>query len=124
MGLIDDVKALGGEYVSDLSDDVVNSLVSNAHLIAVGDGFKADVLLDGTPVLDMATKYMALHMMAVINSKSGQGITSEQVSVLKRTYADVSKAGWFDSSPWGQLYRHLYLLYGGGSSTRVAVIQH
>lgn len=123
MAIIDDVKALGGDLVADFSDETINSLVQNAHLIAVGDKFPADVKLDGVPVLDMATKYMALHL-AYTMGESGQGITMEKLDVLQVEYSDMTNVGWFNRSPWGLLYRHLYLLYGGGSSTRIAVIQH
>lgn len=117
------IKLLAPTLVSSLTDDTISALISNAHLIAVSDKFPDDVQMDGIPVIDLATRYMALHL-ASIQGKTGQGIISEKVDVLEKHYADTTNLSWFKSSPWGQLYRHLYLLYAGGNNPRIAVIQH
>lgn len=117
------IKQLAPKLVGSLTDDTINELISNAHLIAVSDKFPEDIQMDGISIVDLATRYMTLHL-ASIQGKTGQGVISEKVDVLEKHYADTTNLGWFKLSPWGQLYRHLYLLYAGGNNPRIAVIQH
>lgn len=127
--MLNAVKQLSPDLTSKLSDDALNGLLTNAYQIAMANGFpKLAKNNDGEIIKarDMATQYLALHLIT-INKAMGSGganVTSEQVSVLKRTYADVSKLKLFQRSPWGQLYLWLYNLYGNGSITRYGLVQH
>lgn len=124
---IDDLKATAPELLQDVTDQALETLISQANLIAISDDFPDQATTSQgkvIPVLEMATKYMTLHLATTINSEQGQGITSEKVDVLEVHYSDVSDKGWLTSSPWGKLYLWLYRKYGGGTSSRLAVIQH
>ncbi|RVU70166.1 DUF4054 domain-containing protein [Lactobacillus xujianguonis] len=127
--LVDKIKALSPELTANTTDETLLALLTQVQPIALADGFPEVAYNNaGVPIhaLDMATEYLALHLIA-LNQALGDGkgnVTSEQVAVLKRTYADVSKLKLWQRSPWGQLYLWLYNLYGNGSQTRYGVIQH
>lgn len=120
----DDLKLMAPDLTANLSDETANALIANAYQIALGDHFPRSKIIDGEklPVRDMATKYMALHLISA-QSKTGQGVISEKVDVLERHYADVTKLDWLNTSQWGQAYLRLYNMYGG-SGARYQVIQH
>lgn len=127
--LVSGVKQLSSDLTSNMSDDALKGLLSGAREIAVADGFPVVATNNaGEPVKarDMATKYLTLHLISINNAmgSSGTNVTSEQVSVLKKTYADVSKLKLYQRSPWGQQYMWLYNLYGNGGINRYMVVQH
>lgn len=121
----DDLRKLAPDLTAGLADETVEAIISNAYQIALGDHFPRSKIIDGEelPVREMATKYMALHLVSA-QGKAGQGVISEKVDVLERHYADVSKLDWLSSSQWGQAYLRLYNKYGGSSKGRYRVIQH
>ena len=127
--LLKAVKQLSPDLNSSISDDVLKGLLTNTREIATADGFPVDATNpEGEPVKprDMATEYLTLHLITINKAlgNDGNNVTSEQVSVLKRTYADVSKLDLYQRSPWGQLYLWLYNLYGNGGISRYMVVQH
>lgn len=121
----DDLKKLAPSLVSDIPEESITALISNAYLIALGDHFPKNVKIDSEdmPVRKMATEYMALHLIST-EGKSGQGIVSEKVGSLERHYSASVNADWLNASPWGQAYLRLYKQYGGSSKSRYAVVQH
>lgn len=127
--LLKAVKQLSPDLTSSISDDVLKGLLTNTREIATADGFPMNVTNpEGEPVKprDMATEYLTLHLITINKAlgNDGSNVTSEQVSVLKRTYADVSKLKLFQRSPWGQFYLWLYNLYGNGVVNRYSLVQH
>ena len=127
--LLKAVKQLSPDLTSSMSDDVLKGLLTNTREIATADGFPMNVTNpEGEPVKprDMATEYLTLHLITINKAlgNDGNNVTSEQVSVLKRTYADVSKLKLFQRSPWGQFYLWLYNLYGNGAVNRYSLVQH
>ena len=127
--MLDAVKQLSPDLTSSLKDDALNGVLKNANLIAIADGFPIKATTNSGEVIqvrDMATEYMALHLISMSKSSgsSGANITEEKVDVLERHYADTSKLKLFQRSPWGQLYLWLYNLYGNGGISRYAVVQH
>ncbi len=127
--LVNAVKKLSPDLTSKFSDDALKSLLEGAREIAIADGFPVVATSNAGELVrarDMATKYLTLHLIAMNNTigDSGTNVTSEQVSVLRRTYADVSKLDLYQRSPWGQLYLWLYNLYGNGGISRYMVVQH
>lgn len=127
--LLKAVKQLSPDLTSSISDDVLKGLLTNTREIATADGFPMNVTNpEGEPVKprDMATEYLTLHLITINKAlgNDGNNVTSEQVSVLKRTYADVSKLKLFQRSPWGQFYLWLYNLYGNGAVNRYSLVQH
>ena len=127
--LLKAVKQLSPDLTSSISDDVLKGLLTNTREIATADGFPVDATNpEGERVKprDMATEYLTLHLITINKAlgNDGNNVTSEQVSVLKRTYADVSKLDLYQRSPWGQLYLWLYNLYGNGGISRYMVVQH
>lgn len=121
----DDLKKLAPSLVSDIPEESITALISNAYLIALGDHFPKNVTIDDEvmPVRKMATEYMALHLVST-EGKSGQGIVSEKVGSLERHYSASVNTDWLNASPWGQAYLRLYKQYGGSSKSRYAVVQH
>lgn len=121
----DDLKKLAPSLVSDIPEESITALISNAYLIALGDHFPRNVTIDdeGMPVRQIATEYMALHLVST-EGKSGQGIVSEKVGSLERHYSASVNTDWLNASPWGQAYLRLYKQYGGSSKSRYAVMQH
>lgn len=127
--LLKAVKQLSPDLTSSISDDVLKGLLTNTREIATADGFPVDATNpEGERVKprDMATEYLTLHLITINKAlgNDGSNVTSEQVSVLKRTYADVSKLKLFQRSPWGQFYLWLYNLYGNGAVNRYSLVQH
>ena len=127
--LLKAVKQLSQDLTSSISDDVLKGLLPNTREIATADGFPVDATNpEGERVKprDMATEYLTLHLITINKAlgNDGNNVTSEQVSVLKRTYADVSKLKLFQRSPWGQFYLWLYNLYGNGAVNRYSLVQH
>lgn len=127
--LLKAVKQLSTDLTSSISDDVLKGLLTNTREIATADGFPVDATNpEGERVKprDMATEYLTLHLITINKAlgNDGNNVTSEQVSVLKRTYADVSKLKLFQRSPWGQFYLWLYNLYGNGAVNRYSLVQH
>lgn len=127
--LLKAVKQLSPDLTSSISDDVLKGLLTNTREIATADGFPVDATNpEGERVKprDMATEYLTLHLITINKAlgNDGNNVTSEQVSVLKRTYADVSKLKLFQRSPWGQFYLWLYNLYGNGTVNRYSLVQH
>ena len=127
--LLKAVKQLSPDLTSSISDDVLKGLLTNTREIATADGFPMNVTNpEGEPVKprDMATEYLTLHLITINKAlgNDGNNVTSEQVSVLKRTYADVSKLKLFQRAPWGQFYLWLYNLYGNGAVNRYSLVQH
>lgn len=127
--LLKAVKQLSPDLTSSISDDVLKGLLTNTREIATADGFPVDATNpEGERVKprDMATEYLTLHLITINKAlgNDGNNVTSEQVSVLKRTYADVSKLKLFQRSPWGQFYLWLYNLYGNGVVNRYSLVQH
>lgn len=127
--LLKAVKQLSPDLTSSISDDVLKGLLTNTREIATADGFPVDATNpEGERVKprDMATEYLTLHLITINKAlgNDGNNVTSEQVSVLKRTYADVSKLKLFQRSPWGQFYLWLYNLYGNGAVNRYSLVQH
>lgn len=127
--LLKAVKQLSPDLTSSISDDVLKGLLTNTREIATADGFPVDATNpEGERVKprDMATEYLTLHLITINKAlgNDGNNVTSEQVSVLKRTYADVSKLELFQRSPWGQFYLWLYNLYGNGAVNRYSLVQH
>ena len=127
--MLTSIKQLSPDLTSTMSDDALKGLAINAREIAMADGFPVTATNNAGETVkarDMATQYLVLHLITM-NKAMGTGganVTSEQVSVLKRTYADVSKLKLFQRSPWGQLYLWLYNLYGNGSISRYGLVQH
>lgn len=119
------VKAIDPDLTEDVPDDTIQALIDNAGLIALGDRFPKVVTVDDEtiPVRDMATRYMALHLLATSGS-TGKGVTVEKVAVLEKHYADTTNLDWLNRSAWGQAYLRLYRLYGGGMTPHYTVIQH
>lgn len=127
--MLTSIKQLSPDLTSTMSDDALKGLLTSTREIAMADGFPETAVNNQGETLkvrDMATKYLTLHLITVNKAlgTGGNNVTSEQVSVLKRTYADTSKLKLYQRSPWGQLYLWLYNLYGNGGVTRYAVIQH
>ena len=127
--MLTSIKQLSPDLTSNMSDDALNGLLTNAREIAMADGFPVTATNNAGEAVrarDMATEYLTLHIITLNNAMGtgGVNVTSEQVSVLKRTYADVSKLKLFQRSPWGQLYLWLYNLYGNGSISRYGIVQH
>lgn len=127
--LLKAVKQLSPDLTSSISDDVLKGLLTNTREIATADGFPVDATNpEGERIKprDMATEYLTLHLITINKAlgNDGNNVTSEQVSVLKRTYADVSKLKLFQRSPWGQFYLWLYNLYGNGVVNRYSLVQH
>lgn len=127
--LLKAVKQLSPDLTSSISDDVLKGLLTNTREIATADGFPVDATNpEGERIKprDMATEYLTLHLITINKAlgNDGNNVTSEQVSVLKRTYADVSKLKLFQRSPWGQFYLWLYNLYGNGAVNRYSLVQH
>lgn len=127
--LLKAVKQLSPDLTSSISDDALKGLLTNTREIATADGFPVDATNpEGERVKprDMATEYLTLHLITINKAlgNDGNNVTSEQVSVLKRTYADVSKLKLFQRSPWGQFYLWLYNLYGNGAVNRYSLVQH
>lgn len=123
---VDVVKTIDPKLTSNLSDDTIQALISNAGLIALGDHIPKIVEIDGeqVPIRDMATRYMTLHLIATSAGKAGQDITDEKVDVLERHYADTSSLDWLNKSPWGQAYLRLFQEYGDYGVTKYGVVQH
>lgn len=123
---VDVIKAIDPKLTSNLSDDTIQALISNAGLIALGDRIPKIVEIDGeqAPIRDMATRYMTLHLIATSTGKAGQGITEEKVDVLEKHYADTSSLDWLNKSPWGQAYLRLFQEYGDYGVTKYGVVQH
>ncbi|WP_281830298.1 DUF4054 domain-containing protein [Lactobacillus amylolyticus] len=123
---VDVVKAIDPKLTSELSDDTIQALISNAGLIALGDRIPKIVEIDGeqVPIRDMATRYMTLHLIATSTGKAGQGITEEKVDVLEKHYADTTSLDWLNKSPWGQAYLRLFQEYGDYGVTKYGVVQH
>lgn len=121
---IDELKKLAPSLIANTKDDTLTALIDNAYQIALSDHFPKSKIIDGEelPVRNMATTYMALHLLSV-QGKAGQGIVSEKVDVLERHYTDITKLDWLNASTWGQAYLRLYQTYGG-SDPRYVVIQH
>lgn len=127
--LLKAVKQLSPDLTSSISDDALKGLLTNTREIATADGFPVDATNpEGERIKprDMATEYLTLHLITINKAlgNDGNNVTSEQVSVLKRTYADVSKLKLFQRSPWGQFYLWLYNLYGNGVINRYSLVQH
>lgn len=127
--LLKAVKQLSPDLTSSISDDVLKGLLTNTREIATADSFPVDATNpEGERVKprDMATEYLTLHLITINKAlgNDANNVTSEQVSVLKRTYADVSKLKLFQRSPWGQFYLWLYNLYGNGAVNRYSLVQH
>lgn len=127
--LLKAVKQLSPDLTSSISDDALKGLLTNTREIATADGFPVDATNpEGERIKprDMATEYLTLHLITINKAlgNDGNNVTSEQVSVLKRTYADVSKLKLFQRSPWGQFYLWLYNLYGNGVVNRYSLVQH
>lgn len=127
--LLKAVKQLSPGLTSSISDDALKGLLTNTREIATADGFPVDATNpEGERIKprDMATEYLTLHLITINKAlgNDGNNVTSEQVSVLKRTYADVSKLKLFQRSPWGQFYLWLYNLYGNGAVNRYSLVQH
>lgn len=127
--LLKAVKQLSPDLTSSISDDALKGLLTNTREIATADGFPVDATNpEGERIKprDMATEYLTLHLITINKAlgNDGNNVTSEQVSVLKRTYADVSKLKLFQRSPWGQFYLWLYNLYGNGAVNRYSLVQH
>ena len=123
------VKQLSPDLTSSMSDDVLKGLLSGAREIAIADGFPVVATSNAGELVrarDMATKYLTLHLIAMNNAigEGGTNVTSEQVSVLRKTYADVSNLKLYQRSPWGQLYLWLYNTYGNGRMNQYALVQH
>lgn len=123
---VDVVKTIDPKLTSNLSDDTIQALISNAGLIALGDHIPKIVEIGGeqVPIRDMATRYMTLHLIATSTGKAGQGITEEKVDVLEKHYTDTSSLDWLDKSPWGQAYLRLFQEYGDYGVTKYGVVQH
>ena len=119
------LKSTDAVATKNMSDEVLDTLIAKAELIAVSDGFPETVTVNGKTleILNEAITDMALHLCSVIGL-ANKGVTSEKVDVLERHYSDFSTKGWLDSSKWGSLYLWLYQTYGGGAIPRIAVIQH
>lgn len=127
--LVNAVKQISPDLTSSMSDDALKGLLSGAREIAIADGFPVIATSNAGELVkarDMATKYLTLHLIAMNNATGdgGTNVTSEQVSVLRKTYADVSNLQLYQRSPWGQLYFWLYNLYGNGGTSRYMVVQH
>lgn len=120
------LKTTAPAITKEATDDTLNTLIQQASLIAEADGMPEQVKVNGKtiPILNMATLDMALHLVALGNGKSGQGIISEKVDVLEKHYADTTNKGWLSSSKWGLAYFRLYRLFGAGNTPRLAVIPH
>lgn len=119
---VDDVKKLAPDLLQDATDDTVNALIKSATVFTLADGFPQPVGGVWNAITIEAIKYLTLHM-STMDDSAGQGITSEQVSVIKTTYESKIGKDWLHSSVWGLLYYRLWKLYGGGAS-RYAVVQH
>lgn len=120
------IRQMSEELTEDLSDDTIKALIVQANMIAIADQFPKFVLdIDNEQlaIRDMATRAMTMHLIQVANS-TGQGITSEKVSVLETHFADTTRLKWLNRSPWGQLYSRWYDKYAGGSSNHYVVIHH
>ena len=127
--LLKAVKQLSPGLTSSISDDALKGVLTNTREIATADGFPVDATNpEGERIKprDMATEYLTLHLITINKAlgNDGNNVTSEQVSVLKRTYADVSKLKLFQRSPWGQFYLWRYTLYGTGAFNRYSLVQH
>lgn len=108
----------------DVSDDSIQALIENARMIAISDGFPKTAVKQGItmPVLEMATRYLTLHLLAT-GEGAGSNTISEKVDVLEEHYADTSRLKWLQRSPWGQLYWRLYKDYVGGH-VNIQIIEH
>lgn len=122
---IDKVKSTAPELVGSLSDDTLTTFIEDASLQVVVDRFPEAVRVGNgdVDIRELAARYLACHL-ASMDTPGAKGVTSEQVDVIRRTYADKTASGWLNSSIWGQLYLRLYEQYAGGGVRHYAHIQH
>lgn len=122
---VDKVKATAPDLIGDMDDDTLNRLIEDASITVIADGFPKEVVIDDNKldIREIASRYLALHI-ATMDSKSGQGISSEKVDVIERHYFDKTSKDWLNSSTWGQTYLRWYHLYGNGHTTHFMVVQH
>ena len=108
----------------DITDASLEAVIENARMIAISDGFPKTKKINGVemPALEMATRYMALHLLGTQDG-AGSGLTFEKVDVLENHYADTSRLKWFQRTPWGQLYWRLYQDYVG-AKLKIRVFEH
>lgn len=120
------VKQLDQNLTSGIDDGVITAYLMQGQQIALADRFPKTVTIDDEelPIRDMATRYMALHLIATSNSSAGNGVTVEKVDVLEKHYADTSSLDWLNRSPWGQAYLRLFQEYGDWGLSRYSVVQH
>lgn len=119
------LKATAPDLTYGLSDDTLNQLITDARLQVLASGFpKVVESADGeqVPIREIATRDLALHLVTM-DDPAGEGIASEQVSVIQRTFVNKTNIGWLESSVWGQMYLYLLENYANGQS-RLNVIQH
>ena len=120
---IEEIKQLDSDATEDLTDQQLQTYINNAHLIALTDKFPRDVEFDSVPVLTLATRYMALHLISTRSGTAGSGVISEKVDVLETHYANTGRLDWYSRSPWGQLYLKLLKEFAR-LDTSFVVIQH
>ena len=114
---IEAVKQLAPNAFKAISDDTINALIATATAQVLADGFPdSTTTYDGIgiKIRELACKALTCHL-ATLDNASAQGIASEKVSVIERTYIDRSTPKWYEQRPWGQLYHMLYLEYAGGN---------
>lgn len=112
LSTVAEIKATAPDLTADMEDSTIEALISDASTQVLLDGFPKDVEVDGEKlqVRELATKYLTLHL-ATMDSKAGQGVSSEKVDVIEVHYQDKTKSDWLNSSTWGQMYLRMYQRY-------------
>lgn len=127
LATVEEVKLTAPDLLEGLSDDTINALIGDATLQVLADGFPAEVTsFEGIkiPIRELATRYLTCHLASMDSKANAEGIASEEVSVIKRSYRSGMGRDWLSSSIWGLMYLRLYKRYANPGTPRHAVIQH
>lgn len=123
---VDSIKQTSPNTVGKLSDETVKQLIQDASMQVLADGFPETITVHGKTayIQELATRYLTLHTATLTDTATGQGVTVEKVDVIEKHYADKTNLDWWQSSPWGRLYWHLWQEFSSGGTQHYAVVQH
>lgn len=121
------VKNTAPDLTNSMSDDTLKMLIQDATSQVLSDQFPEHVQVGGQelPIREEAARYFTLHLCSM-DSKSAQGVQTEQVDVIKRQYFSKNIQGqrWIDSSIWGRRYKRLLDQYGQVDDISWIVAEH
>lgn len=108
---VDKLKATASDLTNGVSDETLNLLIEDASIQVIADGFPEKI--KGMPIRELATRYLALHLITTRSNTSSENIISEKVDVIERHYSDKSRLDWLKLSPYGRMYLRLFNRYAG-----------